>query len=71
VTRILFPPCARPASLFPGQWADHRGLLDFNLLTGDWPDALPDTQGAFPRWASGPAIPTRHSHLHLGQPCFG
>lgn len=32
-----------------GQWEDHRGLLDFNMLSGDWPDALPATAGDFPR----------------------
>ncbi|KAL4443898.1 hypothetical protein ABPG75_011635 [Micractinium tetrahymenae] len=35
-----------------GQWEDHRGLLDFNMLTGDWPDALPATAGDFPRDSS-------------------
>lgn len=38
-----------------GQWADHRGTLDFNLLKGDWPDALPAADGnGFPRWAVQP-----------------
>ncbi|KAL4855201.1 Calponin y domain-containing protein [Chlorella vulgaris] len=32
-----------------GLWADHRGALDFNRLTGDWPDALPAQEGGFPR----------------------
>ncbi|KAL4449525.1 hypothetical protein ABPG77_007169 [Micractinium sp. CCAP 211/92] len=35
-----------------GQWEDHRGLLDFNMLTGDWPDSLPATAGDFPRDSS-------------------
>ena len=36
-----------------GAWADHRGLLDFNLLLADWPDALPAADGGFPRCAGG------------------
>jgi hypothetical protein len=35
-----------------GLWADHRGALDFNRLTGDWPDALPAQEGGFPRQAA-------------------
>ena len=46
-------PAARCPPLPPhpaGQWADHRGTLDFNLLKGDWPDALPAPDGGgFPR----------------------
>lgn len=37
------------APLLAGEWEDHRGLLDFNMLTGDWPDALPGAAGDFPR----------------------
>jgi hypothetical protein len=35
-----------------GGWADHRGLLDLNLLKGDWPDALPDQSGGLARWGA-------------------
>ena len=31
-----------------GQWSE-RGLLDFNVLHGDWPDALPSAPGTAPR----------------------
>lgn len=54
-----------------GQWADHKGLLDFNVLSGDWPDALPEEKGGFPRWvgergrvgsvpAPNPSLPPAH-----------
>lgn len=34
-----------------GSWGP-KGLLDFNLQTRDWPDALPEARGSAPRSAS-------------------
>ena len=54
---VRMPPilttCKQPTpAASAGKWADHRGLLDFNVLSGDWPHALPAHAGTFPRHGS-------------------
>lgn len=62
---LLTPSCCPPLSRHPaGQWADHRGTLDFNLLKGDWPDALPAPDGGgFPRWVQPAAAGPAQAHM--------